>query len=211
MKDRIRLSAALLSIVASAVCFCVYSKDGAEARTRPQEPEKSAAAPQQPANYGSAQPDASEGDALYGPSFASTAWILFMYAMTPTNGSPTFETWTEQCELNPNAIGCPSAAAAGKTGGNGKMRLLHGSPLAQKMAGSDCSAMSTAPVWGYPPPSNLAPSAMFCEEVFVSPPEADFLKSKGLTTLAGQQAYGKLRNGLINFPGTGTNELPQRS
>jgi hypothetical protein len=38
MKNRIRLSAVLLSIVAVAVCFSVYSKDRVEAAPRLQEP-----------------------------------------------------------------------------------------------------------------------------------------------------------------------------
>jgi hypothetical protein len=46
---------------------------------------------------------------------------------------------------------------------------------------------------------------MFCEEVFLSPVEAAFVK-RDLTTLVSQQAYGKERGGTINFPGTGTND-----
>ena len=149
-------------------------------------------------------------ESQYGPSFAYLAWNLFLQAMAPTDGSLTFETWTEQCELSPNMIGCPSAAsvaAAAKAGGNGKVRMLHGSPLARamKMAGSDCSAMTTTPVGGYPPPSNLTRNATYCEEVFVNPVEAEFVK-RFLTTLAGQKTYGNLRNRAINFPGTGTND-----
>jgi len=87
------------------------------------------------------------------------------------------------------------------------VRILHGSPLtpAKKMKGTDCGAMTTTPIGGYPPPSNLARNAMYCEEVFVSPTEASFVK-KNLTTLAAQQAYGNARNATINFPGTGTND-----
>ena len=209
MKNRIRFSAALLSLVAVATCFGVYSKDRAEAATGPEEPQKSTAAYQQPAVNTSAQP-ASE-DAFYGPSFASLAWGLFLQAMAPTtNSSLTVEAWPEQCQLNPNAIGCPSAAimaAATKAGGNGNVRILHGSPAAEKMAGSDCSAMKTTAVGGYPPPSNLTRNAMFCEEVHVTPPEAAFLKRSGLTTLIGQQAYGNTSGMAINFPGTGMNEI----
>jgi hypothetical protein len=205
MKNRIRLSAALLSLVAVVTCFGVYSKDRAEAAGQPQE---SASAYQQPAVNMSAPP-ASE-DAFYGPSFDWLAWALFLEAMAPgTNSSLTVESWTEQCQLNPNAIGCPSAArvaAIAKAGGQSKVRLLHGSPAAEKMAGSDCSAMRTTPVGGYPAPSNLTRNATFCEEVHVSPPEADFLKRSGLTTLIGQQTYGNARGMTINFPGTGMNE-----
>jgi hypothetical protein len=209
MKNRIELSAALLPLVAVATCFGVYSKDGAEAASRPQEPQKSTAAYPQPAVNMNAEP-ASE-DAFYGPSFDSLAWALFLEAMAPgTNGPLTVETWPEQCQLNPNAIGCPGVAgvaAAEKAGGDGKVRLVHGSPAAEKMAGSDCSAMRRTPVAGYPPPSNLTVDAMFCEEVQVSPPEAVFLKRSGLTTLIGQQTYGNARGIAINFPGTGMNEI----
>lgn len=209
MKNRIRLSAALVSLLAVACGFCVYSKDRAEAAIQPQEPEKSAAASQQPAVYGGAPP-ASE-DAFYGPSFDSLAWGLFLEAMAPANGQLTVEAWPEQCQLNPKAIGCPGAAvmaAAAKAVGNGKvLRVLHGSPMAKKMAGSDCSEMKTTPVGGYPPPSNLTRNAMFCEEVHVSPPEAAFLKRSGLTTLIGQQTYGNTHSMAINFPGTGMNEI----
>jgi hypothetical protein len=131
--------------------------------------------------------------------------------MAPTtNSSLTVEAWPEQCQLNPNAIGCPSAAimaAAAKAGGNGNVRILHGSPAAEKMAGRDCSAMKTTAVGGYPPPSNLTRKAMFCEEVHVTPQEASFLKRSGLTTLIGQQTYGNTRGMAINFPGTGMNEI----
>jgi hypothetical protein len=209
MENRMSLSAALLSLVAVATCFGVYSRDRAEAATQPQEPQKSTAAYQQPAVNMSPRP-ASE-DAFYGPSFDSLAWALFLEAMAPaTNGPLTVETWPEQCQLNPDAIGCPGAAsvaAAAKAGGDGKVRLVHGSPVAGKMAGSDCSAMRTIPVGGYPPPSNLTRNAMFCEEVHVSPPEAAFLKRSGLTTLLGQETYGNTRGMAINFPGTGMNEI----
>lgn len=211
MKHHIGLSAGLLSIVAVAVGFGVYSKDRVEATTRPQEPEKSAAASSQPAANMDARPDPGEGDALYGPSFASVAWTLFLDAMAPTNGSPTVESWTEQCQLNPSVIGCPSAesmAAAVKVGGNGKARMLHGSPMiiTQQFPGGECSPMTTTPIEGYPAPSNLARNAMFCEEVYVNPVEADFVKRAGLTTLTGQQAYGSAHGLTINFPGTAQND-----
>jgi hypothetical protein len=208
MRNRTRLSAALFSLLAVATCFGVYSKDRAEAATQPQESQKSTSAYQQPAVNMSA-PQAS-GDAFYGPSFDWLAWALFLEAMEPTtNSSLTVETWTEQCQLNPDAIGCPSAAsvaASAKLGGQGKIRALHGSAAAPKMRGSDCSAMRTTPIEGYPAPSNLTRNAMFCEEVHVSPPEAVFLKTNGLTTLMGQQIYGSAHGISINFPGTGMNE-----
>src|ERR1700723_931025 len=209
MKKSIRLSAALLSLVAVTTCFGVYSKDRAAAASRPEEPQKSTAAYPQTAANMNTEP-ASE-DAFYGPGFDSLAWALFLEAMAPSNSGPlTVETWPEQCQLNPNAIGCPSVAtvaAAEKAVGDGKVRLVHGSPAAEKMAGSDCSAMRKMPVAGYPPPSNLSQNAMFCEEVQVSPPEAVFLKRNGLTTLIGQQTYGNARGIAINLPGTGMNEI----
>ena len=210
MKNRIRLSAALLSIVAVAACLGAYSKDRVEAATQSQESQRSAAASQQPAANVSVEPASADPENQYGPSFAFLAWNLFLQAVAPTNGSLTFETWTEQCELSPNMIGCPSAAsvaAAAKASGNGKARLLHGSAMvrARKMAGTDCSGMITTPLGGYPAPSNLTRNAMYCEEVFVSPVESAFVKSN-LTTLVSQQTYGNERNGTINFPGTGTND-----
>jgi hypothetical protein len=210
MKNRIRLSAALLSLVAVAVCFGVHSKDRVEAATRPKEPKKSAAAPQQSSANMTAEPASAEPESVYGFSFPYLAWNLFLQAMAPAEGALTFETWTEQCQLSPNIIGCPSAesmAAAAKAAGNGKVRILHGNAMARskKIPGSDCGAMTKTPIAGYPPPSNLAPIAMYCEEVFVSPVEAAFVKSN-LTTLVDQQTYGGQRNGTINFPGTGTND-----
>lgn len=207
MRSHIRVSAALLSLAAVATCFGVYAKDRAEAAT--QESGKSSVARPQPTGEMSAQM-ASE-DAFYGPSFDSLAWGLFLEAMTPAaDGSLTVETWQEECQLNPAAIGCPSEArvtAAAKDGSHGEVRLVHGSPAAEKMPGNDCSAMRTTPLGKYPAPSNLAPNATFCEEVRVSPPEAAFLKSSGLTTLVGQQTYGSTHGMTINFPGTGMNEI----
>jgi hypothetical protein len=211
MKNSIRLSAALLSVVAVGACFCAYSKDSAEAATRPQEPQKPAMASQQSAASTSDQPASVDPEALYGPSFAFLAWNLFLHAMEPAGDSLTFETWTEQCQLKPNMIGCPSAAsvaaAAARAGGNGKVRLLHGSAMARsrKIAGSDCGAMTTTSLGGYPPPSNLTRNAMYCEEVFVNPVEAAFVKRE-LPTLVSQLAYGNEHNGTINFPGTETND-----
>jgi hypothetical protein len=210
MKNRIPLSVALLSIVAVAVCFSIYSKDRVEAAARLQEPEKSASASQHPAANIAPQAASTGPESQYGPSFAYLAWSLFLQAMAPADGSLTLETWTEQCELNPNMIGCPGAAtvaAAAKAGGNGKVRLLHGSAMvrARKVANSDCGAMTSTPLGGYPAPSNLTSNAMFCEEIFVSPAEASFVK-RSLTTLVSQQAYGNEHNGTINFPGTAQNE-----
>jgi len=211
MTVRTRLSAALLSIAAIAVSFGIYSKDRADAATRPQEPEKSTAASPQSAVNNGAQPDSAEPDAGYGFNFAYIAWVLFVQATEPSGGSLTFETWTEQCQLNPDAVGCPSAArraAAAKAAGNGKVRLLHasaGNPHARKVAGSDCGTMTATPVGGYPAPSNLTRNAAYCEEIYVDPVEASFVK-RFLTTLTSQRHYGSMREGIINFPGTGTND-----
>jgi len=206
MKNRIKLSAALLSIVAVAVCFIFFLKEVAQAAGPPQK--KSAAAPKQRTVEMGSLPGSDETN--YGPSFSSLAWGLFLEAMTPNNGSLTFETWTEQCQLNPNMVGCPSAArlAAAKAAGNGNVRLLHAGATGRtnKIAGSDCGGMITRPVGGYPAPSNLTRNATFCEETFVSPPEAAFVRN-GLTTLAGQHAYGSAHTGVINFPGTELNQI----
>ena len=198
MKKRISLLAALLSIAAVVACLCVSSQERAEAAPAPQEAQKLATQSDQSAPGGKSTAIAAVNQ--YDPSYAWLAWQLFMRAMAPENGFLTFETWTEQCQLNPDAVGCPAANGAG----NGRVRRVHASPLARRLAGSDCSAIVTTPVGGYPPAPNLAPNAVFCEEVYLSPPEADFVKSE-LTTLTGQQAYGKAHNGVINFPGTGVN------
>lgn len=210
MRNCTRLSTGLLSIVAVAACLGLYSIDRAQAATRPQESGKSVPASQQPAANMSAQPASGDPENQYGPSFAYLAWNLFLKAMAPTNGSLTFETWTEQCQLSPDMFGCPSAAsvaASAKAAGNGKARILHGSAFSRikKISGSDCGAMTTTPMGAYPPPSNLTPNATYCEEVFVSPAEASFVM-RNLITLAAQQAYGNARNGTINFPGTETND-----
>lgn len=162
-------------------------------------------APEQPA----AQPAASAQDLSARPTADDTAgqarfaWYLFIQAMTPASGPGgplAFENWTEQCDLNPNMIGCPSGA-------QGNVRALHGSPLLAAntntaVPGIECSPMNTAGFQGYPPPSNLSRSAQFCEEVFVNNPEMSFVKTNGLTTLKGQQTYGNApgNGGAITFP-----------
>ncbi len=135
---------------------------------------------------------------------ARYAWFLFAQAMRPANGGLAFEGWTEQCQLNPQMIGCPSESARA-----GRTRVFHPSPLlrAREPAlantsdnGIECSSMATKPVGGYPPPSNVTPKAQFCEEVYVNPPETGFVKTNGLITLTGQQAYAKGQGGAITFP-----------
>ena len=144
-------------------------------------------------------------------SEAQFVWNLFAQAMKPVSGgSLTFETWTEQCQLNPKLAGCPTGAAA-----KGQTRTLHGSALAHaarlrlgkkpdaiSQGGIECNAMQTTPLNGYQPPTNLAPNAQFCEEVFVNGDEATFIRQNGLTTLTGQQTYAKTQGGAITFPWT---------
>ena len=135
---------------------------------------------------------------------AAYAWSLFVQAVTPANGSLTFETWTEQCQLNPAMAGCPQGAGA-------NVRKLHGSALAHKVrgpvqstaasdAGIECNRMQTKPLNGYAPPSNVVSGAQFCEEVYVNPPEVAFVNANGLQTLSGQQVYGSSRSNAITFP-----------
>ena len=138
---------------------------------------------------------------------ARYAWFMFTEAMKPVNGGLNFESWSEQCQLNPSLAGCPSPAALA-----GKKRILHASPLARKIRGPvqkaanasdngiECAPMTTSPVNGYPPPKNVTPTAQFCEEVYVNGPEATFVKTNGLTTLTGQQTYAKGQGGAITFP-----------
>ena len=163
-------------------------------------PEKPAAQPAASAQDLSARPTADDtvGQARF-------AWYLFIQAMSPANGPGgplAFENWTEQCALNPNMIGCPPATQA-------KPRTLHASPLRRAMtgvkagatvSGIECNPMTTTPLNGYPPPSNVLPSATFCEEVFVNDPEKAFVTTNSLITLTGQKAYGSTQGGAITFP-----------
>lgn len=139
---------------------------------------------------------------------ARFAWSLFVQAVRPSGGSLTFETWTEQCQLNPALAGCPSPSLA-----EGKTRALHGSALARAVRGKaaksdatqggiECNPMQTTPLNGYPPPKNVTQSAQFCEEVFVNADEAAFVRQNGLVTLTGQQTYGKAHSNAITFPWT---------
>lgn len=144
-------------------------------------------------------------------SEAHFAWMLFADAVRPLGGSLNFETWTEQCQLNPAAIGCPPAAAAAAAAKTKGGRFLHGSALARAeqpsrftseatQKGVECDSMQTAPLKGYPPPSNLSSSPQFCEEVFVNATEAAFVTGNSLTTLSGQKTYGSSRSNAITFP-----------
>lgn len=137
-----------------------------------------------------------------------TAWQLFVAANCPSPGSPhplTFENWTEQsCLQNPGS--CGEAAAA-------KQRRLHASHLKENLANGlsgDCSAMTTvasakanAPSLVPFVPTNLAPGAQFCEEVFVNDSEAGYIQQPApghsLLTLTQQAAYVK-SGSTIAFP-----------
>jgi hypothetical protein len=145
---------------------------------------------------------------------ARYAWSLFIQAMTPSTGPGgplSFESWTEQCQLG--TIGCSSGVS--KTS---KTRQFHGSPLkaantTAKMTAnatgnaspsgipsSDCSGMNTNGFPGYPAPSNVTPTAIFCEEVYVNGAEKAFVTTNSLSTLTGQQTYGNAHGGAITFP-----------
>jgi hypothetical protein len=212
MTNRFKLVAALLSVLAVGVCLNLYSEVRPETATGPQESQISAAknpAAKQPAVDLSARPTSDDAVAQ-----ARFAWYLFVQAMKPQNGSLAFESWTEQCQLNPAMAFCPSpssVAAAAKRAGKGRVRIPHGSALQRKILGTkakviqpgdECNGMATAPVGGFPPPANVTATATFCEEVFVNTAEAGFVKKSGLTTLSGQQTYGNAHGGAITFPWT---------
>jgi hypothetical protein len=143
---------------------------------------------------------------------AEFVWRLFVQATRPAGSLLMFETWTEQCQLNPLMIGCPPPTAAAAS-----RRLGHGSALLQAnrrktgdavsnleitQTGLECNSMLAPPNTnnGYPAPSNVASTATFCEQVFVNPPERDFIVQNGLITLTGQQAYGAKNGNAITFP-----------
>lgn len=176
--------------------------------SRPPEAEKSAAPPAPPTASACTLPT------TMASSNEQTAWQIFVAANCPVNGQLKWETWTEQsCFENPSTPGCaPSAAAAAVP-----TRHLHPSRLERKLKPSlrskaagatpgGCSPMvttSNAPA-GLKPfiPKNLVTNAQFCEEVFVDPTEASFVKAPvagaTLTNLAGQVAYAK--STAITFP-----------
>jgi hypothetical protein len=139
---------------------------------------------------------------------ANFSWSLFVDAMKPSNGSPSFQSWTEQtCFMNPGS--CPAAAAGVSAQ---KLRQLHGSPLLRKNLGAKAAAplsavqcgagspMNTNSVFTGFIPTNLSANPCFYEEVFVNPAESSFLTKNGLTTLSGQQAYGNQHSNAITFP-----------
>jgi hypothetical protein len=161
---------------------------------------------------------------------ARFAWYLFIQAMTPgpgPGGPLTFENWTEQCSLG--TLFCPPSATV--TSATSKTRSFHGSPLkaanklkAAKAAKADdaiaaatpsgipnCNEMNSTGFPGYPAPSNVkpnpppqstaTPASVFCEEVYVNDAEKNFVTTNNLSTLLGQQAYGKTQpGGAITLP-----------
>ncbi len=142
--------------------------------------------------------------------FAQFAWLLFVQAARPAGSLLMFETWAEQCQLNPLLLGCPPPTVAAA-----ERRLGHASALLAAnrrkagsapnleitQAGLECNnPMFRGLLNGYPAPSNVAPGATFCEQVFVNPPEQSFVMQNGLTTLTGQQAYGAKNGNAITFP-----------
>jgi hypothetical protein len=140
---------------------------------------------------------------------AQFAWMLFMQAMQPAGNLLMFETWAEQCQLNPLMVGCPppTVAAADRRLGHGsglalanRRKGLNAPNLEITQTGLECNGMATQPVGNYPPPANVAPNATFCEQVFVNPAEQGFVTQNGLTTLSGQQAYGSKNGNAITFP-----------
>ncbi|MFZ6747896.1 hypothetical protein [Undibacterium sp. Ren11W] len=148
-------------------------------------------------------------------SDAEYSWRLFVQAVSPS-GNPqrplAFETWQEQCDLQPALCGLPansdsasvlttSGASPAETSKT-RPRRGHGSALARSRINAghndvnvSCSAMNTT---GFPPiafATNVTPKAVFCEEIFVNQTEAGFILANRLTTISGQQAYGN-----ITFP-----------
>lgn len=136
------------------------------------------------------------------PALAQFAWYLFVEAVRPSGnpGRPlTFETWQEQCDLQ-SALCVPLAPAAAPAQAGTRARRAHGSALARRLgaAGGDskefCNRMN---IDGYPgaPATNVAPGAVFCEEVFVNAAEASYITTNKLTTILAQQAHGA-----VTFP-----------
>jgi hypothetical protein len=164
---------------------------------------------QQPAPLTQAQAQAMVGTPA---GAAQLMWLLFAQAMQPAGNLLTFETWTEQCQLNPAAAFCPPPSALAAAGDR---RIGHASPLLQAnrrkagivannleitQTGLECSPMTTTALGSYPPPSNLSSNPTFCEQVFVNPAEQGFITTSGLTTLTGQQAYGSKNGNAVTFP-----------
>ena len=200
MNKRVLLTAVLLSLL-STVSFLstTYANEPAAPKG-----EKATAAEKLPGDKATIPAIGDvEAEARY-------MWQLFVLSLRPgAGGSLTFEGWPEQCQLNPAMAGCSTAALKA-----GQTRSFHSSALARAFrknqgkteatdSGIECSPMQTTALAGYPPPTNLSKSPVFCEEVFVNNDEAEFVKAKGLTTLNGQLAYAKgSGGGVITFPKT---------
>jgi hypothetical protein len=148
------------------------------------------------------------GDAVGEAQFA---WLLFVQAVRPSGNAQaplTFETWKEQCEIQPLLCGngaatdvAPKTSDSAKTATKGRVRRAHGSALGRRLMQGNrgdstvaCSPMNTQ---GFPgiPATNVAENAVFCEEVFVNPAESTFIEQNKLTTLSGQEAFGN-----VTFP-----------
>src|SRR3569623_2756208 len=79
------------------------------------------------AAFAADKPDSDDG----ATQDAQFAWKLFVQAMAPPrSGSLTFESWTEQCALQPQMVGCPPPSATAEKKG----RTLHPSQLARRKA-----------------------------------------------------------------------------
>ena len=98
---------------------------------------------------------------------AQFAWMLFVQAMQPAGNLLMFETWAEQCQLNPLMVGCPppTLAATARPLGHGSALLAANRKktatapnLEITQAGLSCNPMATQPVGNYPQPANVAPS-----------------------------------------------------
>jgi len=202
MKVRVLHAIALLAI-AAGICLCSQIQNGRASLI----PAANAAT--------QAAPKPTVGDPV---SAAAFSWSLFIQAMTPNSGSLAFEGWTEQtCLSQPGSC---LVTATEKKGGGGTSRLhhFHRSPLRQKnvttktknpqAAANPCGpgapmntpGPNTTPVFNGLFPKNLSSNPCFFEEVFVNPPEYTFITKNKLTTLTGQQAYGKNNGNAITFP-----------
>lgn len=147
-------------------------------------------------------------------SLEETAWRIFVAINCPKDGLLTWEAWTEQtCLTAPATPGCTDSTK--------KTRFLHVSVLStrndptKRLAG-DCAGMVTQQSFSgqNPPPASLKPfvpknltaTAVFCEEVYVNPSEANFITSPpgaasgvNLQSLTGQATYIKAK-GPLQFP-----------
>jgi hypothetical protein len=170
------------------------------------------------------QPNLTQAQAqamVSGPGgFQQFVWQLFVQATQPAGNLLTFETWAEQCQLNPNLFGCQGAGAAANTTANRPRGHVSGLLLANRskaanapiteitQTGLSCGAMNAPSSNSYPAPANVKknppqpapPNSVFCEQVFVNAAEQAFVTQNGLTTLTGQQTFGSNNGGAITFP-----------